>query len=136
MPKKVKRGRSSLRLATMSAQTLAERPFEVVGGPIPWPVRLALGAGALLAIVALSPYFVYQALRHNKYVGSLRPRLGSLPVSFNLDGDASIWLQGDLDDAARWRFMRHIVSLNQPPTSEPRAAQTPVSALLLSTLLR
>ena len=48
MPKEVKRGRSSLRLATMSAQTLAERPFEVVGGPIPWPVRLALGAGSLL----------------------------------------------------------------------------------------
>jgi hypothetical protein len=48
VPEKVKRGRSSLRLATMSAQTLAERPFEVVGGPIPWPVRLALGAGALL----------------------------------------------------------------------------------------
>jgi hypothetical protein len=48
VPKKVKRGHSSLRLATMSAQILAERPFEVVGGPIPWPVRLALGAGALL----------------------------------------------------------------------------------------
>ena len=48
VPKKVKRGHSSLRLATMSAQTLAEQPFEVVGGPIPWPVRLALGAGALL----------------------------------------------------------------------------------------
>jgi hypothetical protein len=48
VPEEVKRGRSSLRLATMSAQTLAERPFEVVGGPIPWPVRLALGAGALL----------------------------------------------------------------------------------------
>jgi hypothetical protein len=48
VPKEVKRGRSSLRLATMNAQTLAERPFQVVGGPIPWPVRLALGAGALL----------------------------------------------------------------------------------------
>ncbi|NOT28179.1 MAG: 3-deoxy-D-manno-octulosonic acid transferase [Acidobacteria bacterium] len=46
----------------------------------------------LLAIVALSPYFVYQALRHNKYVGSLGQRLGYLPVSFNLDGDESIWV--------------------------------------------
>ncbi|MBI2187413.1 MAG: 3-deoxy-D-manno-octulosonic acid transferase [Acidobacteria bacterium] len=45
-----------------------------------------------VALVALSPYFVYQALRHNKYVGSFRQRLGSLPVSLNLDGDESIWV--------------------------------------------
>ena len=48
VPGDAKRGRSSVRLATQNAQTLAERPFEVVGGPVPWPVRLALGAGALL----------------------------------------------------------------------------------------
>ncbi len=46
----------------------------------------------LLALVALSPYFVYQALRHNKYVGSFGQRLGYLPVSLNLDGDDSIWV--------------------------------------------
>jgi 3-deoxy-D-manno-octulosonic-acid transferase len=46
----------------------------------------------LLAFVALSPYFLYQALRHKKYVGSLKQRLGYLPVSFNLDGDESIWV--------------------------------------------
>ena len=46
----------------------------------------------LVAAIALSPYFVYQALRHNKYVGSLGQRLGYLPVSFNLDGDESIWI--------------------------------------------
>jgi len=46
----------------------------------------------LVALVALSPYFAYQALRHNKYIGSIRQRLGSLPVSLNLDGDASIWV--------------------------------------------
>ena len=44
------------------------------------------------ALVALSPYFLYQALRHNKYVGSIRQRLGYLPVSLNLDGDESIWV--------------------------------------------
>jgi len=48
VPKDVKPGRSSVRLATLSAQTLAGQPFEVAGGPIPWPVRLALGAGALV----------------------------------------------------------------------------------------
>ena len=47
---------------------------------------------ALIVIVALSPYFLYQALRHNKYTGSLAQRLGYLPVSFNLDGEESIWV--------------------------------------------
>ncbi len=46
----------------------------------------------LLIVVVLSPYFVYQALRHKKYVGSLGQRLGYLPVSFNFDGDDSIWV--------------------------------------------
>ena len=47
---------------------------------------------SLFVLVVVSPYFVYQALRHNKYVGSLGQRLGYLPVSFNLDGDESIWV--------------------------------------------
>jgi 3-deoxy-D-manno-octulosonic-acid transferase len=46
----------------------------------------------LIAFVVLSPYFLYQALRHNKYVGSLGQRFGYLPVSFNLDADESIWV--------------------------------------------
>jgi 3-deoxy-D-manno-octulosonic-acid transferase len=46
----------------------------------------------LLALAVLTPYFLYQALRHNKYVGSLGQRLGYLPVSFNLDADDSIWV--------------------------------------------
>ena len=46
----------------------------------------------LLTLVTLSPHFVYQALRHRKYVDSLWQRLGYLPVSFNLDGDDSIWV--------------------------------------------
>lgn len=46
----------------------------------------------LLVLVALSPYFLYQALRHQKYVGSLKQRLGYLPVSFNLDAEPSIWI--------------------------------------------
>ncbi|HEY7191374.1 MAG TPA: 3-deoxy-D-manno-octulosonic acid transferase [Vicinamibacterales bacterium] len=46
----------------------------------------------LLALIVLSPYFVYQALRHHKYVGSLGQRLGYLPISFNLDAEESIWV--------------------------------------------
>ena len=47
---------------------------------------------SVLALVAASPYFLYQAIRHRKYVGGLRERLGTLPVSFNVDGEASIWI--------------------------------------------
>jgi 3-deoxy-D-manno-octulosonic-acid transferase len=55
-------------------------------------VYLLYSLVSLFVLVVVSPYFVYQALRHNKYVGSLGQRLGYLPVSFNLDGDASIWV--------------------------------------------
>src|SRR5436305_6301561 len=46
----------------------------------------------LVVFVVVSPYFVYQAIRHGKYVGSLTQRLGYLPISFNVDGDESIWI--------------------------------------------
>jgi 3-deoxy-D-manno-octulosonic-acid transferase len=55
-------------------------------------VYLLYSIATLLALVVLAPYFVYQALRHNKYVGSLGQRLGYLPVSFNLDAEESIWV--------------------------------------------
>jgi len=55
-------------------------------------VYLLYSIVTLVVFVAASPYFLYQALRHNKYVGSLGQRLGYLPVSFNLDGDESIWV--------------------------------------------
>ena len=42
--------------------------------------------------VVVSPYFVYQAIRYKKYIGNLRERLGYLPISFNLDGEESIWI--------------------------------------------
>ena len=48
---------------------------------------------AIFAVFVLaSPYFLYQAIRYRKYVGSLPQRLGYLPLSFNLDGDDSIWI--------------------------------------------
>ena len=42
--------------------------------------------------VVVSPYFLYQAVRYRKYVGSLGQRLGYLPIALNLDGDESIWI--------------------------------------------
>jgi 3-deoxy-D-manno-octulosonic-acid transferase len=47
---------------------------------------------SLVLFTVLAPYFAYQALRYRKYVSNLRERLGFLPVSFNVDGDESIWL--------------------------------------------
>jgi 3-deoxy-D-manno-octulosonic-acid transferase len=42
--------------------------------------------------VIASPYLAYQALRYRKYIASLGQRMGYLPVSFNLDGEQSIWI--------------------------------------------
>ena len=58
----------------------------------------------ILAVLA-SPWFIYQALRYKKYVGSLGQRLGYLPVSFNMDGDESIWI--------------HAVSVGEVLTARP-----------------
>jgi 3-deoxy-D-manno-octulosonic-acid transferase len=53
---------------------------------------LAYSVLTLAAFVIVSPYFLYQAIRYKKYVGSVRERLGYLPISFNLDGEESIWI--------------------------------------------
>jgi 3-deoxy-D-manno-octulosonic-acid transferase len=42
--------------------------------------------------VVMSPYLLYQAIRYRKYITSLKQRMGYLPVTFNLDGDRSIWI--------------------------------------------
>src|SRR5438132_4333560 len=47
---------------------------------------------AFAVFVVVSPYFVYQAIRYKKYIGSLRQRLGFLPIAFNVDGEESIWI--------------------------------------------
>jgi 3-deoxy-D-manno-octulosonic-acid transferase len=79
-----------------------------------------------VVFVVASPYFLYQALRHNKYVGSIAQRLGYLPVSFNLDGDESIWV--------------HAVSVGEvlsarPLISELRASYPKLRVFLSTTTL-
>ena len=87
---------------------------------------LLYSAATLIALVALSPYFLYQALRHKKYVGSLGQRLGYLPVALNLDGEASIWI--------------HAVSvgevLSTRPVLEELRKRYPSLRLFLSTTTR
>src|SRR6185369_7427722 len=46
----------------------------------------------LVVFIVVSPYFLYQAIFRGKYVGSPRERLGYLPISFNVDGEESIWI--------------------------------------------
>jgi 3-deoxy-D-manno-octulosonic-acid transferase len=58
-------------------------------------IRLVYTLYSLLSVVVfavVSPYFVYQALRYKKYIGTLRQRLGFLPITFNLDHEESIWI--------------------------------------------
>ena len=47
---------------------------------------------SLLGLLLVSPYFLYQAVRYKKYVGSLSQRLGYLPIALNVDGEPSIWI--------------------------------------------
>src|ERR1700755_1277682 len=77
----------------------------------------------VLLFIVVSPYFVYQALRYKKYIGSLRQRLGYLPIAFNVDGEESIWI--------------HAVSVGEALTARALAADLkaryPALRLFLST---
>jgi 3-deoxy-D-manno-octulosonic-acid transferase len=44
-----------------------------------------------LALLA-TPWFLYQAVRHGKYLPTLRQRFGRLPAGLNVDGEPSIWI--------------------------------------------
>ena len=55
-------------------------------------MHVAYTLAVVLLAVVLSPWFAYQAIRYRKYIGNLGQRMGYLPVSFNLDGDESIWI--------------------------------------------
>ena len=59
----------------------------------------------LTLFVVVSPWFLYQAIRYRKYVGSLAQRMGYLPVSFNMDAEPSIWI--------------HAVSVGEVLTARP-----------------
>jgi 3-deoxy-D-manno-octulosonic-acid transferase len=59
----------------------------------------------LVVFVIAMPWFAYQALRYKKYVASFGQRMGYLPVSFNVDGDESIWI--------------HAVSVGEVLTARP-----------------
>jgi 3-deoxy-D-manno-octulosonic-acid transferase len=84
---------------------------------------LAYSLLTLAVFIVVSPYFVYQAIRYKKYIGSLRQRLGFLPITFNIDGDESVWI--------------HAVSVGETLTARALAAdlkaQYPRLRLFLST---
>jgi 3-deoxy-D-manno-octulosonic-acid transferase len=62
-----------------------------------------------LALLVGLPWFLYQAVSRQKYLGSLSHRLGRLPVSFNLDGEPSLWI--------------HAVSVGEVLAARPLAAE-------------
>jgi 3-deoxy-D-manno-octulosonic-acid transferase len=43
-------------------------------------------------VVVMTPYFLYNALRHKKYLPSMKQRLGDLPESLKFDGRPTIWI--------------------------------------------
>ena len=45
-----------------------------------------------LLFLAMLPYFIYQAIRHGKYLGSFKERMGRLPESFERDRRKTIWV--------------------------------------------
>src|SRR5436309_3666527 len=53
---------------------------------------LAYSLLTLVVFIVVSPYFLYQAIRYKKYIGTLRQRLGFLPITFNIDAEESIWI--------------------------------------------
>jgi 3-deoxy-D-manno-octulosonic-acid transferase len=77
----------------------------------------------LAFFVVVSPWFLYQAIRYRKYIGSLSQRMGYLPVSFNMDGEPSIWI--------------HAVSVGEVLSARPLArdlrARYPRHRIFLST---
>jgi len=70
---------------------------------------LAYSVATIVLFVAASPWFLYQAVRHGKYLGNLAERLGRLPVSLNVDREPSIWL--------------HAVSVGEALTAKALAAE-------------
>jgi 3-deoxy-D-manno-octulosonic-acid transferase len=45
-----------------------------------------------LLFLALLPYFLYQAVRHGKYAGSFKQRMGRLPEAVRANGRNTIWV--------------------------------------------
>ena len=52
------------------------------------PMYAAYTVFIVALVVVMSPVLLYQALRYRKYIANFKQRMGYLPVSFNLDGDA------------------------------------------------
>lgn len=59
-----------------------------------WLVNMYLLYSLLLtlSLLALLPYFIYQALRHGKYAGNFKERMGWLPRSARATNQPTVWV--------------------------------------------
>jgi len=83
VPKDARPGPSAVRLATMSAQTVAQTPFEVVPPELSPLLKLLIGAGALLggalARIAFRRWRTYQEQRRQRRLSELPDDLRAEP---------------------------------------------------------
>jgi hypothetical protein len=85
VPKDAKPGPNVMRLTTMGAQTLAETPFEVVPAGVSLPLKLLIGAGALLAgALARIAFRRFRRWRTSQEQRRQR-RLSELPDDFRVE---------------------------------------------------
>lgn len=87
------------------------------------PMYIAYSFLTIVAFLVASPYFLYQAIRHRKHIGSFAQRLGYLPGSFNRERRDSVWV--------------HAVSVGEVLSARPLLAELgrrhPDLRLVLST---
>ena len=66
-------------------------------------------------VVLLTPYFLYRAWKHQKYLPALKQRLGSLPDTLKADGRPTIWIHScSVGETLSVAPLAHALSLRFP----------------------
>ena len=68
-------------------------------------------------IVLMTPFFLWKAWRHQKYLPALRERLGNLPETLKPDGRPTIWIHScSVGETLSVQPLAHALSLRFPDT--------------------
>ncbi len=66
-------------------------------------------------VILLTPYFLYRAWRHQKYLPALKQRLGYLPDSLKPDGRPTVWIHScSVGETLSVQPLAHALSLRFP----------------------